>query len=548
MVWSYEQYKKDENHVFSTLFAMADRPVTFQAWDAIDRSQVWRAIDIICQGVGAVPQKVRDALRRVIYARECATKFYTRIQSADADHESWLLFLIDILATLERHATISCALNMVREDDLRNGRISLQSGSDIVPTLPKNRCQTTRKGVSPIEYAQSSKETAVANFVSDLVIIHDWIKIQWTCAARGKSDLATVAYSSYAARKLARQVLYSVELEIGWKDPIFLDYANKAGLFSNENEYVSASLHSTFIVILRQQTKIRWHVYSDVGEHMHAPRFENSCGSDMPAQLERWLFCAAIAGWDVDQELTAAQDRCLLAALTTQMHTLIHYKRTTTTTGFRHVAREAAGTSPLGHTLEKLQSFSDRLRSLKFSPDPWTLSHIIAQSTSLIHYQEIALSIDRLCAAAYAEKYRAIAKSSSKTTLQNDFGCLLPTGSVNNFTELERAWTLQKRNPARIEEKIESMQWTWKVFEDKHIPRMFSDFDSSRNYISMLDKIKSRVSEINGRRLNIKALPVLSSAWTTLALQDLVKVDLTGDLYIPASTIRYGPCLLLYFE
>lgn len=489
----------------------------------------------------AVPQKVRDALRRVIYARECATKFYTRIQSADADHESWLQFLIDILATLERRATIDCALNMVREDDLRNGRISLQSGSDFVPTLPNNRCQTTRKGVSPIGYAQSSKETAVANFVSDLVIIHDWIKIQWTCAARGKSDLATVAYSSYAARKLARQVLYSVELEIGWKDPIFLDYANKAGLFSNENEYVSAGLHSTFIVILRQQTKIRWHVYSDVGEHMHAPRFENSCGSDMPAQLERWLFCAAIAGWDVDQELTAAQDRCLLAALTTQMHTLIHYERSTTTTGFLRIARGAAGASPLGHTLEKLQSFSDRLRSLKFSPDPWTLSHIIAQSTSLIHYQEIALSIDRLCAAVYAEKYRAIVKSSLETTLQNGFGCLLPTGSVNNFTELDRAWTLQKRNPARMEKKIDSMQWTWKVFEDKHIPIMFSDFDSSHNYISMLDKIKSRVSEINGRRLNIKALPVLSSAWTTLALKDLARVDLTGDLYIPASTIRYGP-------
>ncbi|KFY78590.1 hypothetical protein V499_02287 [Pseudogymnoascus sp. VKM F-103] len=218
---------------------MADQPVTFQAWDAIDRFQVWRAIDIICQGVDAVPQK-----------------------SADADHERWLRFLIDILARLERHAKVGFAVNM-----------------------------TTREGVSPIRYAQSSKETAVANFVSDLVIIRDWIKIQWTCAAQGKNDLTTVAYSSYAARKLARQVLYSVELEIGWKDPIFLDYAIKAGLFSNEND--------------------------DVGEHMHAPKFENSCGSNMPAQLKRWLFCAAIAGWDVDQALTAAQDRCLLAPLTT---------------------------------------------------------------------------------------------------------------------------------------------------------------------------------------------------------------------------------------
>lgn len=71
---------------------------------------------------------------------------------------------------------------------------------------------------------------------------------------------------------------------------------------------------------------------------------------------------------------------------------------------------------------------------------------------------------------------------------------------------------MQKRNPARIEEKIESMQWMWKVFEDEHIPRMFSDFDSSCNYISMLDKIKSCVSEINGQRLNIKALLVLPSA------------------------------------
>jgi hypothetical protein len=370
-----------------------------------------------------------------------------------------------------------------------NGRITMQSSSDIMPMLSNDtipRYQVTKVDVSPVEYTHTSRKSAVANFISDLVSIHDWMKAQWTRAARGRDDLATVAYSSYAARELARRVLHRVDLEIGWQEPIFIDYAKKAGLLFNEKEYISAGANSTMIVILRNHTKIRWHVYSNVGEYMDAPNFDSSLGSDMLSQLERWLFCAAISGWDVDQEVTSIQDRCLLAALDTQMYTLLQSKQIGAAADFRHTTTERLGPSLPGDTLEKLNSFSKRLRSLKFSPDPWTLSHIIAQTTSLIHYQEIALSIDRLCAAVYGEKYRVIAESSSETILQKDFGCLLPTGSLNNVLELDRAWKMEQRKPARIKEKIDSMQWTWKVFQAEHIPIMFSDFDSSHNYVSML--------------------------------------------------------------
>jgi hypothetical protein len=387
--------------------------------------------------------------------------------------------------------------------------------------------------VPAVEHERSSKETAVANFFSDLVSIHDWIKVQWTSAARGRDDLATVAYSSYAARELARQVLRRVGVEIGWKDPIFLDYAQKAGLLSNENEYVSAGEHSTVIVLLRNQTRVRWHVYSNVGEHMQAPNPETSIGSGVLAQLERWLFCAAISGWDVDQELTVLQDRCLLVALTTQMHTILQYEQST------------FGSSSLGSTLEQLKSFSERLHSLKFSPDPWTLSHIIAQTMSLIHYQEIDSSIDRLCAAVYGEKYRVIAENSSETILQKDFGCLLPTSSLNTVPELALAWKMQQTQPARMKEKINSMPWTLKLFEAEHIPIMFSELNSSDNYVSMLDEIRSRVSKINGLRLNIRALPLPSNTWSELALHELADARLSGPLYCPARTMRYGSSLML---
>ena len=197
-------------------------------------------------------------------------------------------------------------------------RITVHPNSDTTPPLAD---------VPVIEYELASEEVAVANLMSDLVSIHDWIKAQWTCAARGRNNLATLAYSSFAARELARRILLRVDLEIGWRDPIFLDYAQKAGLLSSKNEYVSAGEHSTFIVLVKNQTQTRWHVYSNVGDYMHAPKFENSFGSDELAQLERWLLCAAISGWDVDEALTSDQDRCLLVALTTQMHSILQYKQ-----------------------------------------------------------------------------------------------------------------------------------------------------------------------------------------------------------------------------
>ena len=132
-----------------------------------------------------------------------------------------------------------------------------------------------------------------------------------------------------------------------------------------------------------------------------------------------------------------------------------------------------------------------------------------------------------------------IAEKSSETILQEEFGCLLPTSSLNTTPELFRAWKMQQRQPARIKEKIDSMHWTWKVFQAKDIPAMFSDLDSSDNYVSMLDKIRSRVSKINDRRLNIEALPVLSDPWGKLTLHDLATVRLSGPLYCPARTIRH---------
>jgi hypothetical protein len=266
---------------------------------------------------------------------------------------------------------------------------------------------------------------------------------------------------------------------------------------------------------------------------MQAPNLEPSIGSGVLAQLERWLFCAAISGWDVDQELTVLQDRCLLVALTTQMHTILQYEQST------------FGSSSLGSTLEQLKSFSERLHSLKFSPDPWTLSHIIAQTMSLIHYQEIDSSIDRLCAAVYGEKYRVIAENSSETILQKDFGCLLPTSSLNTVPELALAWKMQQTQPARMKEKINSMPWTLKLFEAEHIPIMFSELNSSDNYVSMLDEIRSRVSKINGLRLNIRALPLPSNTWSELALHELADARLSGPLYCPARTMRYGSSLML---
>ncbi|KFY24516.1 hypothetical protein V491_02128 [Pseudogymnoascus sp. VKM F-3775] len=496
----------------------------------------------ICQGDIVVPQSVREGLGRVIRDRLSAAKFYRRIQCADKAHDDRVLVLYDMRDKLEQHARdISKQLTRkkLQEDDLVNGRITVQGGGRVVSTLSNSRSQTAKADVSPVEYTQSSTEIAVANFMLDLLSIRDWIKAQWTRAARGTEDFATIAHCSYAARELARRVLLSVDLEIGWQDPTFLDYAKKAGLLFNENEYVSVGAHSTFIVFLRNKTKIRWHVYSSVKGYMHAPNFEEAFNSDLLAQLERWLLCAAISGWDADQDLTTVQDRCLIAALTTQIHTVLHYwKSKAAPDSPQTKTRGKLTPSPLDDAIKDLKSFSERLPSLKFSPDPWTLSHIIAQTTSLIRYQEMALSLDCLCAAVYSEKYRMIAKISSAATLQKDFGFMLPSGSLNTVTELDRAWKMLQKKPSRIHDKF-SMQWTWKVFQAEHIPIMFSDFlESSSNYVSMLDKIRSRVGEINGRRLNISALPALSKNLESLVLSDLAKVQVISPLYVSGRTIR----------
>jgi hypothetical protein len=100
MVWSYHEYKKDESHVFTTLIKMAGLRTRSRL-----KSEIHKAIDIICQGEIVVPQNIREALRRVIHARQRARKFHTSIGLKDTGHRDWLSFIRNGLERLERHAS-----------------------------------------------------------------------------------------------------------------------------------------------------------------------------------------------------------------------------------------------------------------------------------------------------------------------------------------------------------------------------------------------------------------------------------------------------------
>ncbi|KAH8797673.1 hypothetical protein F5884DRAFT_814945, partial [Xylogone sp. PMI_703] len=313
MVWSSRKYKEDERDAFPMLFKLAgwpmDSPITSDA--------LVSATKIICRGDIIAPQKLRDSLQRVIDARDRVSSFHRRNGTSDDGHEYWLKTLRQILESLERHVMSTkqqIEKRQLREADLANGRTCLQS-DDVPPVVSHSTMlssQIAKVEPSAMKYVKTIAPTILINYIEDLVSIRDWLKLQWIRAARGIDDLATVAYSSYAARELARSVFNAVDFEIGWKDPSFIRYAREAGLLDNKDEYVSIGANSSIIVVTRHHSKIRWHVYSEVGDYMDAPNFDISSSNHMLAQLERWLFCAAVSGWDYHEDLTSVRDRCLL--------------------------------------------------------------------------------------------------------------------------------------------------------------------------------------------------------------------------------------------
>ena len=136
---------------------------------------------------------------------------------------------------------------------------------------------------------------------------------------------------------------------------------------------------------------------------------------DLPSQLDRWLFWAAISGWDSAAPLQLSlQERGLAVAVQVQLRELLNLKENMFNDPI--LFNDPINTL-MAETLPRTCLWFSVLRYSNICPDPWTLCQLVAQITNLTKLWEWTFLAPKLPLLVYRENYRELLSGVEETTM-----------------------------------------------------------------------------------------------------------------------------------
>ena len=111
----------------------------------------------------------------------------------------------------------------------------------------------------------------------------------------------------------------------------YIGHAKKIGLLESETEVVGNYIDQSMCIKILSANQVRVHVYSILPKQnrgsniIHPKALQHLMDKDIPGQLDRWLLCAAISGWDSagrEKGQLSLQEQGLLAALYGKLYEL----------------------------------------------------------------------------------------------------------------------------------------------------------------------------------------------------------------------------------
>ena len=169
------------------------------------------------------------------------------------------------------------------------------------------------------------------NSLQTLAELLEWVKALWAETVNGTVDFVTTDQASNIARDFAHRILSELSMTTNWRrESRYVKFALKIGLLESKTEEVMMLTNDSICVKLFSANQaLRVHIYSfpaDISRNnnLSSTVCQHLMDKDESGQLDRWLFCGAIYGWDsaTGELKLSLQERGLLAALWAKHHDL----------------------------------------------------------------------------------------------------------------------------------------------------------------------------------------------------------------------------------
>ncbi|KFZ24925.1 hypothetical protein V502_00602 [Pseudogymnoascus sp. VKM F-4520 (FW-2644)] len=564
MLWSHGQYKADEEEFRKRLFELAGLKKPLE----LKKSDLKNATDQVYKAMKEPPVSMMEALERTISSRQTALEFHN--EEEDSSHAFWISVLVEVrdrltalrlelknqkpspsktisppknLNTREPvlHSRLEGSVAILTRLDQAAGRCDVDKGSTHGPA--RHTQEITAPSITfngPARpYEECAEDTAVINLLCAMRRIRDWVKALWGRAMRGSIDLVTLDQLSGTARDFAHKILAELDLVTQWRtEGRYIGYAKKIGLLDNITETVEEFDADCICVKFLSGDKLKVYVYSLLPKSernsisIYPKVLRNITNRDVPGQLDRWIFCAAISGWDSDTKFTkmlCLQEWGLLAALNRKLNELLELKEIPDDPS-NYLRKEAIIDAGL---------WKDFIQKIHACPDPWTLCHLLCQASCSQKILDWALFVPHMPLLVYGEKYRMLVTGSQEEAMR-DFRECLPPQELRTANEIMDSYRyfLKSDDRRKMERMMANAPWGWRFSRDNQLSTILARFSKSKSYISVLDKLYAELKTDNGRCLNLSALPPPQAGPITIESR-LQAYKLTGPLYTENYSVKF---------
>lgn len=388
-------------------------------------------------------------------------------------------------------------------------------------------------------YDDSAEDTAVINSLQTLAELREWVKALWAETVNGTVDFVTTDQACNIARDFAHRILSELSMTTNWRsEPRYVKYAQKIGLLESKTEEVTMLTDDSMCVkLLSTNQTMRVHIYNFSAEiscnNNRSPAVcQHLMDKNESGELDRWLFCGAICGWDsaTGELKLSLQEKGLLAALWAKLDDLSEVG-----------ARENYPADLLGSQDAMIHSCTNYIKTMAIGPDPWTLCHLISQVDCMVKLAEWALCAPYAFRLAYGQRYRQLLSGDDQSPKQ-DFQCYLPNIKLATPAEVLRSYSFELTSEKLQARLRKTAPWGWRFGREDQLPTILKRFSQSTNYVAILDELRAELIVDNQQRLChsfiLRAVAALRDTDSSPETR-LKNSKFTGPIYTTNCSVQY---------
>jgi hypothetical protein len=329
---------------------------------------------------------------------------------------------------------------------------------------------------------------------------------------RGSLDFVTADQLANTARDLGQKSLSELELLYQWPHERHMKHARKIGLLDDGTTILKQSEKDVLCMMATTPGVARLHIYGfkptlcQVDPSFYPPVIQHMMDQGPSGGLDRSLLRCMVEALEKSEEIKKSltlKEKSIRYALYRTLFQLI-YPTVTALNSTMKTAYELAR--------RQGKKWKLALESHTFSPDPWTLCHILAQAVCLRNLTNLKFLAPHLPRLIFSQQFRKFCGlPEGATQIPQEFKNMFSSLPQTTAEEVRLAYIRCQKEPFdRLYKRIKGgIPLGWRYFNEGEniLPTIYNLFQKPTNYLSLLDRLREVLCTDNRQELDITAFP-----------------------------------------